>query len=85
MYINFLNCSFMIFKENVCSQFFDRLLYMFLCYLSVPIKISMFIYFLASVFLLTSVKCPDKAQKLIVKEMQHEDTTQRINAVLRYT
>jgi hypothetical protein len=38
---------------------------------------------LASVFLLTSVKCPDKAQKLMVKEMQHEDTTQRINAVLR--
>ncbi|XP_061164273.1 protein unc-80 homolog isoform X1 [Saccostrea echinata] len=38
----------------------------------------------ASVFLLTSVKCPDKAQKLIVKEMQHEDTTQRINAILRF-
>eukprot|EP00105_Crassostrea_gigas_P024973 XP_011445404.1 PREDICTED: protein unc-80 homolog isoform X2 [Crassostrea gigas] len=38
----------------------------------------------ASVFLLTSVKCPDKAQKLMVKEMQHEDTTQRINAVLRF-
>ncbi|KAK3087178.1 hypothetical protein FSP39_002695 [Pinctada imbricata] len=38
----------------------------------------------ASVFLIVSVKAPEKAQKLIAKELQHEDTTQRINAVLRF-
>ncbi|XP_021380201.1 protein unc-80 homolog isoform X3 [Mizuhopecten yessoensis] len=38
----------------------------------------------ASVFLLSSVKTPDKAHALITKELQHEDTCQRINAVLRF-
>ncbi|XP_052063828.1 protein unc-80 homolog [Mytilus californianus] len=38
----------------------------------------------ASVFLLTSVKAPEKAQSLIVKQLQHEDAAQRVNAVLRF-
>jgi hypothetical protein len=35
------------------------------------------------VFLLSSVKVPEKAQNVIVKELQHEEVGQRINAVLR--
>ena len=38
----------------------------------------------ASLFLLSSVKAPEKAQTMVFKELQHEDTNQRINAVLRY-
>ncbi|GFR73733.1 Unc-80-like protein [Elysia marginata] len=38
----------------------------------------------ASVFLLSSAKSSDKARNMIIKEMQHEETTQRINAVLRF-
>lgn len=79
MYISEL--QFYYFKENICLQLFDSLWY---CFFVIPQYLWKFHYFLASVFLLTSVKCPDKAQKLMVKEMQHEDTTQRINAVLRY-
>lgn len=79
MYISEL--QFYYFKENICLQLFDSLWY---CFFVIPQYLWLIHYFLASVFLLTSVKCPDKAQKLMVKEMQHEDTTQRINAVLRY-
>ncbi|XP_071097692.1 protein unc-80 homolog [Haliotis cracherodii] len=38
----------------------------------------------ATVFLLSSAKSPDKARNMIVKELQHEETGQRINAVLRF-
>ncbi|CAE1324419.1 UNC80 [Acanthosepion pharaonis] len=38
----------------------------------------------ATVFLLTSVKAPDKAQAMVVREMQHENVNHRINAVLRF-
>ena len=37
----------------------------------------------ASVFLLSSVKSPDKARNTIIRELQHEETNQRINAILR--
>jgi hypothetical protein len=37
----------------------------------------------ASVFLLSSVKSPDKARNTIVRELQHEETNQRINTILR--
>ena len=37
----------------------------------------------ASLFLLSSVKAPEKAQTMVFKELQHEDTNERINAVLR--
>ena len=39
----------------------------------------------ASVFLLSSVKSPDKARNTIVRELQHEETNQRINAILRFS
>ena len=35
-------------------------------------------------FLIASVKAPEKAQTMVFKELQHEDTNQRINAVIRY-
>ena len=35
-------------------------------------------------FLISSVKAPEKAQTMVFKELQHEDPHQRINAVLRY-
>ncbi|KAK6194683.1 hypothetical protein SNE40_000272 [Patella caerulea] len=38
----------------------------------------------ASVFLLSSVKSPDKARNMLIKELQHEETAQRINAVIRF-
>ncbi|XP_055887561.1 protein unc-80 homolog isoform X2 [Biomphalaria glabrata] len=38
----------------------------------------------ASVFLLSSAKSSDKARNMIIKELQHEETNQRINAVLRF-
>ncbi|XP_076436361.1 protein unc-80 homolog isoform X3 [Babylonia areolata] len=38
----------------------------------------------ASVFLLSSVKSPDKARNTIIRELQHEETNQRINAILRF-
>ncbi|XP_036354476.1 protein unc-80 homolog isoform X2 [Octopus sinensis] len=38
----------------------------------------------ATVFLLTSVKAPDKAQAMLVREMQHEDVNHRINSILRF-
>ncbi|ESO92838.1 hypothetical protein LOTGIDRAFT_232936 [Lottia gigantea] len=38
----------------------------------------------ASVFLLSSVKSPDKVRNMIIKELQHEETAQRINAVIRF-
>ena len=38
----------------------------------------------ASVFLLSSAKSSDKARNMIIKELQHEETSQRINAVLRF-
>ena len=41
-------------------------------------------YVSASLFLLSAVKAPEKAQTMVFKELQHEDTNQRINAVLRY-
>ena len=37
----------------------------------------------ATVFIIASVKAPDHVQELIFKELQHEDTNQRINAILR--
>ena len=36
-------------------------------------------------FLIAAVKAPEKAQTMVFKELQHEDTIIRINAVLRYT
>ncbi|KAL3872189.1 hypothetical protein ACJMK2_040132 [Sinanodonta woodiana] len=38
----------------------------------------------ASVFLLSSARAQEKAQNTFFKQLQHEDTGQRINAVLRY-
>ncbi|KAH9525120.1 Protein unc-80 [Bulinus truncatus] len=38
----------------------------------------------ASVFLLSSAKSSDKARNMIIKELQHEETNQRINAILRF-
>ncbi|CAH1781834.1 unnamed protein product, partial [Owenia fusiformis] len=38
----------------------------------------------ASVFLISAVKAPEQVQDIMTKELAHEDTTQRINALLRY-
>jgi len=37
----------------------------------------------ASMFLISSVKAPEKAQTMVFKELQHADPGVRINAVLR--
>ncbi|CAD5116523.1 DgyrCDS5405 [Dimorphilus gyrociliatus] len=38
----------------------------------------------ASLFILSSIKVGDHVQELMIKELQHQDTNQRINAVLRF-
>ena len=64
--------------------FVKELLSFFFFYLESTLSYYKAIFFVASVFLLTSVKAPDKAQDLIVKQLQHEEVAQRVNAVLRY-
>ncbi|XP_064639472.1 protein unc-80 homolog [Lineus longissimus] len=39
----------------------------------------------ASVFILSAIKVPEQVQEMMTKELQHEDTNQRINAILRYS
>uniref|UniRef100_A0A1I8HSC2 UNC80 domain-containing protein n=1 Tax=Macrostomum lignano TaxID=282301 RepID=A0A1I8HSC2_9PLAT len=38
----------------------------------------------ATVFLLAAVRIPDQVQELMVRELQHDDVQQRMNAVLRF-
>lgn len=38
---------------------------------------------LAVAFILSSVKAPDQVADLLCRELQHEDPSQRINAILR--
>lgn len=42
-----------------------------------------FSLFTACMFLISSVKAPEKAQTMVFKELQHEEPGIRINAVIR--
>ena len=44
----------------------------------------MFLHLAATVFMLSAVRASDQVQDLMLRELQHEDSNHRINAVLRF-